>query len=153
MYATRVLRQAAVHAERTPLIRFLGPRAIPCKCMQPHPLVSNVESEGHCALTRLFLSPQLQSTTLPSLTLPPPQASFPKISQLSTAAVMLLPPTTPSAPTVTTLSSTALSRRPLALMLALAAPLATSWALSSPPRALLSTIPSSLPASAASLST
>lgn len=29
--ATRTLRQAAVHTERTPLIRFLGPRSIPCK--------------------------------------------------------------------------------------------------------------------------
>jgi small subunit ribosomal protein YMR-31 len=29
MYATRVLRQAAAHAERTPLIKFLGPRSIP----------------------------------------------------------------------------------------------------------------------------
>ncbi|KAH7143002.1 hypothetical protein DER46DRAFT_517694 [Fusarium sp. MPI-SDFR-AT-0072] len=27
--ATRALRQAAVHAERTPLIKFLGPRTIP----------------------------------------------------------------------------------------------------------------------------
>ncbi|KAL7783842.1 hypothetical protein V8C37DRAFT_26916 [Trichoderma ceciliae] len=40
MYATRVLRQAAVLAERTPLIRFLGPRTIPSSIdhtPQPHP--------------------------------------------------------------------------------------------------------------------
>lgn len=30
MFATRVLRQAAAHAERTPSIRFLGRRTIPC---------------------------------------------------------------------------------------------------------------------------
>ncbi|KAI1214412.1 uncharacterized protein F4807DRAFT_127356 [Annulohypoxylon truncatum] len=29
MFATRVLRQAAAHAERTPLIRFIGKRSIP----------------------------------------------------------------------------------------------------------------------------
>ncbi|QYS94124.1 hypothetical protein H0G86_001473 [Trichoderma simmonsii] len=40
MFATRALRQAAVHAERTPLIRFLGPRATPTSIdhtPQPHP--------------------------------------------------------------------------------------------------------------------
>lgn len=31
MLATRALRQAAAHAERTPMIRFLGPRSIPCE--------------------------------------------------------------------------------------------------------------------------
>ncbi|KAF4993888.1 hypothetical protein FDECE_13286 [Fusarium decemcellulare] len=38
--ATRALRQAAVHAERTPLIKFLGPRTIPANVdhsPQPHP--------------------------------------------------------------------------------------------------------------------
>lgn len=28
--ATRALRQAAAHAERQPMIKFLGPRSIPC---------------------------------------------------------------------------------------------------------------------------
>ncbi|CAG9948815.1 unnamed protein product [Clonostachys rosea f. rosea IK726] len=51
MYATRVLRQAAVQAQRTPSIRFLGPRTIPSS-----------------------------STTLPSLTQPPPTASSPRPS-------------------------------------------------------------------------
>ncbi|KAH6604939.1 hypothetical protein Trco_006646 [Trichoderma cornu-damae] len=40
MFTTRVLRQAAVHAERTPLIRFIGPRTIPASIdhtPQPHP--------------------------------------------------------------------------------------------------------------------
>ncbi|KAK5997336.1 hypothetical protein PT974_02691 [Cladobotryum mycophilum] len=40
MNATRVLRQAAVHAERTPLIRFIGPRTIPSAIdhtPRPHP--------------------------------------------------------------------------------------------------------------------
>ncbi|KAI0154304.1 hypothetical protein GGR57DRAFT_466611 [Xylariaceae sp. FL1272] len=38
MYATRVLRQAAGHAERTPLIRFIGKREIPSKVDHtPHP--------------------------------------------------------------------------------------------------------------------
>ena len=40
MYATRVLRQAAQHAERTPSIRFLGKRTIPVSVdhtPQPHP--------------------------------------------------------------------------------------------------------------------
>ncbi|KAI1480842.1 hypothetical protein K445DRAFT_64507 [Daldinia sp. EC12] len=40
MYATRVLRQAAAHAERTPLIRFIGKRSIPENVdhtPQPHP--------------------------------------------------------------------------------------------------------------------
>ncbi|KAF5974442.1 hypothetical protein FCOIX_8242 [Fusarium coicis] len=38
--ATRALRQAAVHAERTPLIKFLGPRTIPSNVdhtPKPHP--------------------------------------------------------------------------------------------------------------------
>ncbi|KAI2632593.1 hypothetical protein GGS26DRAFT_591033 [Hypomontagnella submonticulosa] len=40
MYATRALRQAAVHAERTPLIRFIGKRNVPEQVdhtPQPHP--------------------------------------------------------------------------------------------------------------------
>ncbi|KAI1389211.1 uncharacterized protein F4822DRAFT_272887 [Hypoxylon trugodes] len=40
MYATRVLRQAAAHAERTPLIRFIGKRSVPehvDHTPQPHP--------------------------------------------------------------------------------------------------------------------
>ncbi|CAG9979143.1 unnamed protein product [Clonostachys byssicola] len=40
MYATRALRQAAVHAQRTPSIRFLGPRTIPSSIdhsPKPHP--------------------------------------------------------------------------------------------------------------------
>ncbi|EKJ78519.1 hypothetical protein NXS19_010376 [Fusarium pseudograminearum] len=38
--ATRALRQAAVHTERTPLIKFLGPRTIPSNLdhtPRPHP--------------------------------------------------------------------------------------------------------------------
>ncbi|KAK4184141.1 hypothetical protein QBC35DRAFT_455579 [Podospora australis] len=40
MFATRVLRQAAQHAERTPSIRFIGRRTIPSSVdhsPQPHP--------------------------------------------------------------------------------------------------------------------
>ncbi|KAI0179932.1 hypothetical protein GGR52DRAFT_529037 [Hypoxylon sp. FL1284] len=40
MFATRVLRQAAAQAERTPLIRFVGKRSIPesiDNTPQPHP--------------------------------------------------------------------------------------------------------------------
>ncbi|KAL0934501.1 uncharacterized protein CTRU02_211300 [Colletotrichum truncatum] len=40
MFATRVLRQAAAHAERVPSIRFLGPRTIPSSVDHtpaPHP--------------------------------------------------------------------------------------------------------------------
>ncbi|KFA67124.1 hypothetical protein S40285_03018 [Stachybotrys chlorohalonatus IBT 40285] len=40
MFATRALRQAAAHAERTPLIKFIGPRTIPSSIdhtPQPHP--------------------------------------------------------------------------------------------------------------------
>ena len=40
MNATRALRQAAAHAERTPLIRFIGPRSVPASVdhtPQPHP--------------------------------------------------------------------------------------------------------------------
>jgi len=40
MYATKVLRQAAQHAERTPSIRFLGKRTVPASVdhtPQPHP--------------------------------------------------------------------------------------------------------------------
>ncbi|KAI9149167.1 ribosomal protein YMR-31 [Paramyrothecium foliicola] len=40
MFATRSLRQAAAHAERTPLIKFIGPRTIPASIdhtPQPHP--------------------------------------------------------------------------------------------------------------------
>ncbi|CCT71467.1 related to mitochondrial ribosomal protein [Fusarium fujikuroi] len=43
--ATRALRQASVHAERTPLIKFLGPRTIPSNVdhtPKPHP-ASGVE--------------------------------------------------------------------------------------------------------------
>ncbi|KAK5651575.1 hypothetical protein OQA88_11848 [Cercophora sp. LCS_1] len=40
MFATRALRQAAQHAERTPSIRFIGKRTIPASVdhsPQPHP--------------------------------------------------------------------------------------------------------------------
>ncbi|KAI1768892.1 hypothetical protein GGR53DRAFT_476240 [Hypoxylon sp. FL1150] len=40
MFATRVLRQAAAQAERTPLIRFIGKRSVPENVdytPQPHP--------------------------------------------------------------------------------------------------------------------
>ncbi|KAI2602337.1 hypothetical protein GGR54DRAFT_527877 [Hypoxylon sp. NC1633] len=40
MHATRALRQAAAHAERTPLIRFIGKRNVPehvDHTPQPHP--------------------------------------------------------------------------------------------------------------------
>lgn len=40
MLATRALRQAAAHAERTPLIKFIGPRTIPSSIdhtPKPHP--------------------------------------------------------------------------------------------------------------------
>ncbi|KAG6016995.1 hypothetical protein E4U54_008651 [Claviceps lovelessii] len=40
MFATRCLRQAAAHAERTPMIKFLGPRSIPASIdhtPKPHP--------------------------------------------------------------------------------------------------------------------
>jgi hypothetical protein len=40
MFTTKVLRQAAVHAERTPSIRFIGKRTIPASIdhsPQPHP--------------------------------------------------------------------------------------------------------------------
>ncbi|KAG5972855.1 hypothetical protein E4U58_005996 [Claviceps cyperi] len=40
MFATRSLRQAAAHAERTPLIKFIGPRTIPSSIdhtPKPHP--------------------------------------------------------------------------------------------------------------------
>lgn len=40
MFATRALRQAAAHAERTPLIKFIGPRSIPSSIdhsPRPHP--------------------------------------------------------------------------------------------------------------------
>ena len=32
MFASKVLRQAAAHAERTPSIRFIGKRTVPCMC-------------------------------------------------------------------------------------------------------------------------
>jgi len=40
MFTTRALRQAAAHAERTPMIKFLGPRSIPSSLdhtPKPHP--------------------------------------------------------------------------------------------------------------------
>ncbi|KAL8378083.1 hypothetical protein RB595_008674 [Gaeumannomyces hyphopodioides] len=40
MFATKVLRQAAAHAERQPLIKFIGKRTIPASIdhtPQPHP--------------------------------------------------------------------------------------------------------------------
>jgi small subunit ribosomal protein YMR-31 len=40
MFATRVLRQAAQHAERTPSIKFIGKRTVPASVdhtPQPHP--------------------------------------------------------------------------------------------------------------------
>ncbi|KIE02537.1 ribosomal protein YMR-31, partial [Metarhizium majus ARSEF 297] len=40
MIGTRALRQAAAHAERTPLIKFIGPRSIPTAIdhtPKPHP--------------------------------------------------------------------------------------------------------------------
>ncbi|EQK98952.1 ribosomal protein YMR-31 [Ophiocordyceps sinensis CO18] len=40
MFATRALRQAAAHTERTPLIKFIGPRSIPSSVdhsPKPHP--------------------------------------------------------------------------------------------------------------------
>lgn len=44
MFATRSLRQAAAHAERTPLIKFVGPRTIPSSIdhtPRPHPASPN----------------------------------------------------------------------------------------------------------------
>lgn len=36
MFTTRALRQAAAHAERQPMIKFIGPRSIPCmSCSAP----------------------------------------------------------------------------------------------------------------------
>lgn len=46
MFTTRALRQAAVHAERTPLIKFIGPRSIPASVdhsSKPHPASPNGE--------------------------------------------------------------------------------------------------------------
>ncbi|ERS99200.1 uncharacterized protein SPSK_04618 [Sporothrix schenckii 1099-18] len=40
MFATRVLRQVAAHAERAPLIKFIGKRSVPASIdhtPQPHP--------------------------------------------------------------------------------------------------------------------
>ncbi|KAI0025281.1 hypothetical protein F4780DRAFT_722976 [Xylariomycetidae sp. FL0641] len=40
MFATRALRQAAAHAERTPMIKFIGKRSIPASVdhsPKPHP--------------------------------------------------------------------------------------------------------------------
>ncbi|OAA56504.1 ribosomal protein YMR-31 [Cordyceps fumosorosea ARSEF 2679] len=40
MFTTRALRQAAVHAERQPMIKFIGPRSIPSSIdhsPKPHP--------------------------------------------------------------------------------------------------------------------
>ncbi|CAK7214729.1 hypothetical protein SCUCBS95973_002232 [Sporothrix curviconia] len=40
MFASRVLRQAAAHAERSPLIKFIGKRSVPASIdhsPQPHP--------------------------------------------------------------------------------------------------------------------
>ncbi|PHH91615.1 hypothetical protein CDD83_10959 [Cordyceps sp. RAO-2017] len=40
MFASRALRQAAAHADRTPMIKFLGPRSIPSSVdhtPKPHP--------------------------------------------------------------------------------------------------------------------
>ncbi|OAA33700.1 Ribosomal protein YMR-31, mitochondrial [Moelleriella libera RCEF 2490] len=40
MFASRALRRAAAHAERTPLIKFIGPRSIPSSVdhtPKPHP--------------------------------------------------------------------------------------------------------------------
>lgn len=42
MFTTRVLRQAAAHAERQPLIRFIGPRTIPCKPFPKYPHVTEL---------------------------------------------------------------------------------------------------------------
>jgi small subunit ribosomal protein YMR-31 len=56
MFTTRALRQAAAHAERTPLIRFIGPRTIPASVdhtPKPHPasplgeLPSNFSAYGN----------------------------------------------------------------------------------------------------------
>lgn len=44
MYATRALRQAAVHAERTPLIRFIGKRNVPGMFMCYNTSASNLGS-------------------------------------------------------------------------------------------------------------
>ncbi|KAH9896377.1 hypothetical protein F4778DRAFT_746148 [Xylariomycetidae sp. FL2044] len=55
MYATRALRQAAAHAERTPLIRFVGRRSIPENVdhtPQPHP------ASPTGSLPKTFNSPQ-----------------------------------------------------------------------------------------------
>lgn len=46
MFTTRALRQAAAHAERTPLIKFIGPRSIPSSVdhtPKPHPASPNGE--------------------------------------------------------------------------------------------------------------
>lgn len=153
MFATRALRQAAVHAERTPLIRFLGPRATPCKHNSSSILPTSPHDEGRYILTSLF-SPQLQSTTLLSLTPHLPQESSPRVSPHTTATEMPPPDTTLSAPTVTTPSNTVPFRGlSAASRPALVAPLATSSAPLTLPRVLPLTSLSFLPASTASPST
>ncbi|KAI1404445.1 hypothetical protein F4819DRAFT_447504 [Hypoxylon fuscum] len=60
MFATRVLRQAAAHAERTPLIRFIGKRSVPehvDHTPQPHPasptgsLPSSIGGNSHTSFS------------------------------------------------------------------------------------------------------
>ncbi|UKZ73413.1 hypothetical protein TrVFT333_001060 [Trichoderma virens FT-333] len=124
MFATRALRQAAVHAERTPLIRFLGPRVTPASIdhtPQPHPASpSGKLPEG---FTAYYGSGDAA-------------ARHNSFGAYRDHAQQHGP-----------------SRGPSALKPALVAPLATSSALSTLPRVLPLMSPSSLPASTASPST
>ncbi|KLU86917.1 hypothetical protein MAPG_05924 [Magnaporthiopsis poae ATCC 64411] len=52
MFATKVLRQAAAHAERQPLIKFIGKRTIPASIdhtPQPHPASPNNQTPASFA--------------------------------------------------------------------------------------------------------
>lgn len=120
MFGTASLRQAAAHAERTPMIRFLGRRTPPGT---PIPSPNNIPFANAANLTK----PQKQptSTTLPSLTLPLPRGPFPRAS--ATATPPRAPSTPRSPPTATTPSSSAPSRRASARSESAAWP-ATSWA-------------------------
>lgn len=134
MFATRALRQASQHAERVPLIKFLGKRSIP-GMFSP-----TLDSTPAQIANKLFSQLPLTTPPSPTLSLQPTLSHPPSIL-----------PTARSAPTVTTLNNSDLCARPSGrLMRASAARLAQNSGRSLPLRVITLTATSFPPASTAS---
>lgn len=170
MFATKALRQAAAHAERQPLIKFIGKRNIPGKQKfvttaavnsQPEASVQSRASESSRPKKKppktprklafptqtFFFRFSRQQITNKSPRRQPRSTTRPSLTPQprATSSPAAAPP--PLASTASTPSSSAPCARPssLATRASSAAPLATTWAPSSPARAASSLTAASFP--------